>query len=301
LRLYPALPVPVKKVYGMQPIVRKNGGVPLRLPSGLSLIAAAALICAAVALLIWKPVEPPPVPPADAAAVRFMTYNIRHAEGGDRQVRLAAIREQLEQGGADIIALQEVDRYQWRSGLQDQAYALAKSLRMYYYFAPAFRNGLSEYGIALLSRYPLEQVRKYPLPGESGHEPRTLLTAQVQLSGGSRLTLVTTHLGVTRSERELQMPALLTVLQSIPTPVIVMGDFNMSASDALMNGLTGRLHKIPLDRPQSTVARGGEIDHIFTSFAWTSAAWLQTSQASDHFPVFCEAGLILLSGTTVVN
>jgi endonuclease/exonuclease/phosphatase family metal-dependent hydrolase len=222
--------------------------------------------------------------------IRFMTYNIRHAEGMDRQVRLSAIRDQLELGGADFIALQEVDRYQWRTGLQDQASYLAKALNMNVRFTPAFRHGLSEYGIALLSRHPLENVRTYRLPGGKDMEPRVVLTAQVRLEQ-QPVTLVTTHLGVPRSEREMQMPALLEILQAIGTPLIVMGDFNMPDSDVLMSGLHKMLYKVPLDAPQATVAKGSEIDHIFTSFAHESSAWLQVSDASDHLPVFCQISL----------
>ncbi|MCR8635951.1 endonuclease/exonuclease/phosphatase family protein [Paenibacillus radicis (ex Xue et al. 2023)] len=257
------------------------------------LLAFVFLLCTAAVFSRWSWTEAAPLQRAagEQGALRLMTYNIRHGEGMDNQVRLSAIRAQIEQGNADFIALQEVDRYQWRTGLQDQASNLAKALHMYYKFAPAFRHGFSEYGIALLSRFPLENVRVYPLPGGSNQEPRTVLTAQIKLHE-QVVTIVTTHLGVARSERELQMPALVDILKSMGTPLIVMGDFNMPDSDALMSGLHQMLYKIPLQPPQATVVKGGEIDHIFTSFAPGSSAWTHYDKSSDHIPVLGQITVI---------
>ncbi|NOU92937.1 hypothetical protein GC093_06770 [Paenibacillus sp. LMG 31456] len=272
----------------MQTVVQRNSRGSL-IGRHTVLLAFVLLLCASAAFSHWNRIETAPIQRAagEQGALRLMTYNIRHGEGMDNQVHLSAIRTQIEQGNADFIALQEVDRYQWRTGLQDQAANLAKALRMNYTFAPAFRRGFSEYGIALISRFPIDNVRVYPLPGGKGQEPRTVLTAQIKLEERI-VTIVTTHLGVARSERELQMPALVDILKSIGTPLIVMGDFNMPDSDNLMSDLHKLLYKIPLQLPQATVVNGGEIDHIFTSFAHESPAWLQYEQSSDHLPVLCQ-------------
>lgn len=226
----------------------------------------------------------------------LMTFNIRHAKGLDGQVRLSAIRDQIQRANVDFAALQEVDRYQWRSGLQDQARLLARQLGMSYTFAPAIRRGVSEYGIALLSRYPLINVRTYPLSG--AREPRIVLIAEarIRLADGRQkhLTLVTTHLGVSRAEREMQMPELIRLVKSLPAPVILMGDMNMPSTDPLMKELNTALNKVSLRNPsQSTIVHGGEIDHIFTSLTGplTAGAWTEPTQASDHIPVLHEITL----------
>jgi endonuclease/exonuclease/phosphatase family metal-dependent hydrolase len=215
----------------------------------------------------------------------FMTFNIRHAKGLDHEVSLPAVGDQIAREGADFVALQEVDRRQWRSGLVNQSHELAQTLHMHYAFAPAYRHGRSEYGVALLSRYPLHHVRAYSLPG--GKEPRVVLTAQTELKG-HQLTLISTHLGVARSDRELQMPSLLKIVQSIDQPVIMMGDFNMSAADPLMQSLLALLHKVPLQTPAHTVQHGGEIDHILTSYNTGAFARVVGTRASDHKPVLYE-------------
>jgi|GEM_PF-1457705 len=215
--------------------------------------------------------------------LRLMTFNIRHAKGLDGQIRLSAISSQIERGRADVVALQEVDRYQWRSGLQDQAAALARQLGMQYIFAPAMKQGLSQYGIALLSRYPLSRVRIDRLPG--GLEPRVALAAQTVTARGEAVTIITTHLGVPHADRTQQMPELLRFVRSVQTPVVVMGDFNMKESDPLMGELSLLLHKVPLARPQATVLHGGEIDHLFAGFEDKASAWTEATAASDHRPV----------------
>ncbi|PZE20831.1 endonuclease/exonuclease/phosphatase family protein [Paenibacillus xerothermodurans] len=219
---------------------------------------------------------------APAGKHTFMTFNIRHAKGMDLQVRLDAIRDQIGREGADFVALQEVDRYQWRSGLHDQARYLANKLDMHYSFAPALKQGFSEYGVALLSRYPMHDVHTYPLPGEK--EQRVLLTARTNIDGRP-VTLATTHLGVSADERALQMPILHEILRSIGTPLVLMGDFNMSADDPLMQESLAFLHKVPLVEPGKTLHSGGEIDHIWTSFPNDDSARAVWTRASDHLPV----------------
>ncbi|SDN35928.1 hypothetical protein SAMN04487897_102629 [Paenibacillus sp. yr247] len=63
-----------------------------------------------------------------------MTFNIHHGEGLEK---------------ADVIALQEVDRYRLRSGFVDQAKALAEQLGMDMRFAPSLTYMLGQYCIAI--------------------------------------------------------------------------------------------------------------------------------------------------------
>ena len=48
--------------------------------------------------------------------MKFMTFNIRHALGLDERINLERVIEVITRSGADVIALQEVDRYMSRSG-----------------------------------------------------------------------------------------------------------------------------------------------------------------------------------------
>jgi endonuclease/exonuclease/phosphatase family metal-dependent hydrolase len=48
--------------------------------------------------------------PQIPASFRIMTYNIRHGEGLDGKIDLLRIAEVIKREGADIVALQEVDK-----------------------------------------------------------------------------------------------------------------------------------------------------------------------------------------------
>jgi len=219
----------------------------------------------------------------EPAVLRVATYNIRHAEGLDGKVSAEAIAEQLRLLHADVIALQEVDRYKWRSGFRDQAAYLARETGMHYVFAPSIRSGISAYGIALLSRYPLEAPRRYKLSG--GRESRSLLTAELHL-GGRTITVATTHLGVAAADRHLQMPQLRQGLADIQEPLLLMGDFNSESPEIARPGLL----RLKFSEPTPTVLKGGEIDHIFISseLAYETPAAVAPSKASDHVPVVAE-------------
>ncbi|WP_088834230.1 endonuclease/exonuclease/phosphatase family protein [Paenibacillus tyrfis] len=218
--------------------------------------------------------------------LQVMTYNIRHAEGMDGRVNPQAVLRELEAAGADVIALQEVDRLQWRSGLQDQARYFAQAMGMHCIYAPAIRRGVSQYGVALLSRYPLEAPQIHRLSG--GREPRLLLTAELRLPDRT-VTVATTHLSVEAEGRTSEWPQLLGALQNGRTPLILLGDFNSpSSSPELQETIRGLGLQEIRPKPSSlpTVAHGGRIDHIFTNLPAERPALVRDSRASDHRPVF---------------
>nr|WP_285854457.1 endonuclease/exonuclease/phosphatase family protein [Paenibacillus elgii] len=214
-----------------------------------------------------------------------MTYNIRHAEGMDGRVNPQAVLRDLKAANTDVIALQEVDRLQWRSGLQDQARYFAQAMGMHCIYAPAIRHGVSQYGVALLSRYPLEAPQIHRLTG--GREPRLLLTAELRLPDRT-VTVATTHLSVEAAGRTREWPQLLAALQNGQTPLILLGDFNSSSSSPeLQEAVRGLGLKEIRPKPSSlpTVAHGGRIDHIFTNLQAERPALVGDSRASDHRPV----------------
>ncbi|HUU96771.1 MAG TPA: endonuclease/exonuclease/phosphatase family protein [Phycisphaerae bacterium] len=87
---------------------------------------------------------------------RVLTYNIHKAIGVDRKFAPERIVEILRHHDADVVLLQEVDRFRPRSGLLDLASYLARQLD-YRYRAVGmnvfFKHG--KYGNATLSRYPI--------------------------------------------------------------------------------------------------------------------------------------------------
>jgi len=168
-------------------------------------------------------------------SLKVVTYNIKsgiyHPDGLDAIVR---VLEPLE---ADVIGLQEVDRGTRRSRGEDQTALLARRLGMpYYQFGPATPwEGGGEYGVALLSRHPLESTEVVPLwvptgkdatPGE--REPRVALCARLH---EPRVRLLVTHLGLTREQRLRQTEQLVGIADASAEPVVLMGDLNGRPDD----------------------------------------------------------------------
>ncbi|MBW1789178.1 MAG: hydrolase, partial [Deltaproteobacteria bacterium] len=108
--------------------------------------------------------------------MKIVTYNIQYGLGRDRQYDLERTAKVIE--GADIIALQEVERFWKRSGYVDQVTLLAELLDEFYWvYAPgldmdgSYRNDDNrlinrrrQFGIMLLSRSPIISSRSFPLP-----------------------------------------------------------------------------------------------------------------------------------------
>jgi endonuclease/exonuclease/phosphatase family metal-dependent hydrolase len=191
--------------------------------------------------------------------LRVVSYNLLH--GIDLQsgptIDLAASADIISALDPDIVALQEVDRAQRRSGGVDQVAELARRLDMTGVFGAALRGdpdqawepagtGTSEdptYGVGLLSRDPEPIARRRPLPGGGAgqrspnaspsrpgwdREPRVALEATVR-AGGSRVTVVVTHLSYLplRAVRQLRVAA--AAVAAADGPRLLVGDLNLPA------------------------------------------------------------------------
>ena len=159
---------------------------------------------------------------------------------------------------ADVLALQEVDRHQPRSGGTDQvAVAAAAMGATAARFVPLVRGTPAEpgwrpappdpaegepaYGIALLSRRPVRSWRvlrlgrargRYPvlLPTSPPRvvwipdEPRAAVVAELEQP---RLTVAATHLSFVPGMNVLQLRRLRAALADLPGPRLLMGDLNL--------------------------------------------------------------------------
>lgn len=219
--------------------------------------------------------------------LRVMSFNIRHGRGMGNFVNLDRTIADMITTRAEVIGLQEVDRFRWRSGFKDQVQSIAQALDMYWCYAPCVESGRSQYGNAILSKYVIDNYEITTLP--YGRERRMAIRAEL-IVHGMRLHVVNTHLGVSLKERQKQMPVLFDKLseQTTPYPLVITGDFNMESKHELMENLMSKWQKADTGG-QATFYKGAEIDHIFASPEFDIVrAWTQPTRASDHHPVIAD-------------
>lgn len=232
-----------------------------------------------------------------------MTYNI-HAGHGDIDRTAATIRAL----SPDIVGLEEVDVH-WadRSGFVDQASRLGESLGMTVRFAPIYElPGATtdapkrEFGVALLSRYPVvawenDTLTRLSTQAENPLPTRMpgLLAATVDVRG-THVRVFVTHLDYRKdpSVRRTQVAEMLARIGAVDAPTLLLGDMNASPDAAELQPLFGRMHDgwltaagpgftYPADMPAE------RIDYVFISpNAKVDTAFVPVvPAASDHRPV----------------
>ena len=216
-------------------------------------------------------------------SMRFLSYNIRLAlEAG-----INAVVDTIREINADIIALQEVGEF-WPMGPQLRLTDEIAKAAAYPHsvFAGALHEKGGDYGIGLISRWPITNPGKILLP-QCVDEQRIILHAQIPQKN---LSLWTTHLSVVQKDRDNQIRWVLGALEK-EKPDIFMGDLNTSLSDpqlARIPMLSTFTDPAPATYP--THAPTTTIDHILYGPRLSLYKEAQTydSRASDHLPVFAE-------------
>jgi endonuclease/exonuclease/phosphatase family metal-dependent hydrolase len=278
----------------------------IRLPKGTEHhIRPAALRNAALHLLERMPLTAVrPVPLAgETLSLRLLTYNTHSCGGMDGRISPRRITRVIASHAPDLVALQEMDFGKRRSRAEDQATLIAKALDMHVAFCPTVTQGDEHYGHALLSRWPIEVVKRAFLPTAPGGwwpEPRAAIWARVVI-GARPINVITTHLGLGTLERKLQMEALVGPewIGAIPAgeDIILCGDFNATpgsvpyriAARTLKDAQTSLKGHVPL-RTFSSTQPFARLDHIFVSPAFVPERISVprdrvTRVASDHLPL----------------
>lgn len=241
-----------------------------------------------------------------AEPVRLATFNIHHAEGPDGRLDLERVAAAVR--GSDLVAFQEVDvRFRDRSGKVDQAAALGKALGGSVAFGGNLIDGDGQYGVALVSRFPILSSRNHPLPRSPGREkaePRGLLEAEVDVRG-TRLRVYVTHLAHdSAADRALQVDAIRARVAAGTGPAVVMGDLNLRPDSADYSRLSGTGPAPVLIDTWTVAGRGpgatigldgdkpGRIDYILATpdiaGGFSNAHVDAATRASDHQPVLVD-------------
>jgi endonuclease/exonuclease/phosphatase family metal-dependent hydrolase len=218
-----------------------------------------------------------------------LSYNIEgHATllDGHHLEEIAAV---IRGAGADLVALQEVNRGRWMSRFEDQARELARLTGLELAFGASFRELGGELGNAVLTRGRIVAARVYPLP--SFGEPRSALRCDVDL-GGRRVTAFVSHLtswgGVAARERRSQVECLATLLRSTPYPYLLLGDLNARPEAGELAPLLGLRTLLFCGEPAEETYPGlrCRLDYILVDARWqVLGSRVLREGPSDHWPV----------------
>ena len=234
--------------------------------------------------------------------LKLLTYNIQHGVGTDGRLDLDRVAQVIEQSGADVIGLNEVDFALKRSGFKNQVRYLAKTLNMNYAFGASVRRVTGSYGNAILSKYPINNVENYILPAidENNSETRSLLKAEIEIPNNKQESyhIMSTHLSLNKKERSEQIKWIDNFVSNHTGAYILMGDFNTDVEEIIYtvknindtpDKLTPLLNGLKTF-PSLNPSKG--IDLYFSSSQLeVIKAYSIESDASDHLPVYIELKL----------
>ena len=158
--------------------------------------------------------------------MRLVTYNIQYTLGKDDRFEIERIAGEVR--GADVVALQEVERFWLRSGLTDQVADLARLLKDYYWVyganldvhgnhegaGPPEINHRRQFGNMILSKSPILSSRNFPLP-------KSAMLDRHSLQRGALEAVIDTERGPVRFyslhldhlDRNLQLAQIEAVLE----------------------------------------------------------------------------------------
>ena len=228
--------------------------------------------------------------------LRVLTFNIHSGRDFDGSYHLDQTIALIHKINPDICGLQEVDRFWERSNFDDQTEKIARSLKMNSFWAPTLIDGRKEYGIILLSKFPIVSSHKIKLhnpqmvyrPGKLT-EDRFLIWSTVRPNKEDCLGFGVTHLGFSEKEQKAQ---IVEILSAVKDPCILVGDFNMGS---------GEIPMLKLKEKLKDTNPGGEIvtepnkepkkqrDHIFVSQKIQIRDYqVVKSEVSDHYPVWAD-------------
>lgn len=243
-------------------------------------------------------VQPAEAPRAEGA-LRVMTFNIQSGVRG-----LEGVAQVIRQAQPDIVALQEVDRGSRRARGLNQAAVLAEltGLAHHAHFRTTDLHG-GAYGIALLSRFPLESLAQYPLPVPRGAEPRTVVHAVTRVAG-REVSVYLTHLIRRPFNGDIRMRQSAIISQLLARdsrPKLLLGDLNDDPDSRPVRLLRRDLTDVfaatghgpegtyPLPLPFAPTLR---IDYVLACAAFVPLrSVVLRVGASDHYPVVADVRL----------
>lgn len=244
------------------------------------------------------------------------SYNIHAGAGEDNVFDLDRTAQAIKALDADVVGLEEVDvhwdaRSQWRDTIAE----LAEKLGMYAGFAPIYDldppaagQPRRQYGVGVLSRFPLRRTENHPITRLSTQDPNPVpapapgfLEAELDVRG-RRVHVYVTHLDYRAdpSVRLAQVDDTVKILAQDRKKdlQILVGDFNAEHDAPELAKLWRRLDDSwteaaattggPSTYPAVTPVKRIDFVTVGAGFRVQHAAVPPESTASDHRPVMAD-------------
>ncbi len=222
--------------------------------------------------------------------IKVVSYNIRWRGGEELRKLIKLLRDDPEIGGASIIGLQEVDRNRKRTGNENTIKVLAEGLGKHYAWAapPTVKpNQEEETGVAILSDYPLSDVKRILLPHKGPGGRRRVAIGATIIIDGSPIRFYSVH-AETRIGVKKKLEQFNAVLEDLSEHhpgierAIVVGDLN-----TWQRGAVGRTSELfaqqkfitPFANSQATFLQKILLIPVKLKLDWV---WLRGLEATGH-------------------
>lgn len=218
--------------------------------------------------------------------ITYGTWNIKRGDGN-----LLMQGRLIYDQHPDIMGIQEAYRNTKSSNITDNLASLKTLTMPYTYLAPTINSsGGGEYGIGMLSRYNMSNIKTYDLDS-SGYEHRILFKAEVNING-KKVSLYNTHFTYEKAAIRLkQFSQVLSVMNADKNKYkILTGDFNAEADEF---AIVADKYNVVINTSTQYLNDAGNTFHFYymdniivTKNIKVINSRIIDANLSDHYPVF---------------